>query len=72
VAEEVESPNSWSFGEKKLHEMPFILGINSPIPHLPLLHVNFYLNSELLLPHADRGKYQRAPFCTIILKPRLK
>jgi hypothetical protein len=68
VVEEVESPNSWSFDEKKLHEMPFILGINSPMPHLLLLHVIFYLNLEFSLPHASiGGGYQRAPFCTIVL-----
>jgi hypothetical protein len=53
VAEEVESLNSWSFGEEKLHEMAFILGINSLVPHLLLLHVIFYLNLEFLLPHAS-------------------
>jgi hypothetical protein len=55
VVEEVESPNSWSFSEEKLHEMPFILGINSTIPHIPLLHVIFYLNLEFSLPHVSIG-----------------
>jgi hypothetical protein len=53
MAKEVELPNSRTFGEHELHEMPSTLGVHSPMPHSPSpkvnpLHVIFNLNKILV------------------------
>jgi len=39
-AKELELPNSRTFGELELHEMPLTLGMDSPMPHSPSLKVS--------------------------------
>jgi hypothetical protein len=35
MAKKVESPNSQTFGEQELHEMPSTLGVDSLVLHSP-------------------------------------
>ncbi len=60
---ELELPNSWTFGELELHEMPLTLGMDSPMPHSPSLevsplHVIFYLNGVFVATCFNRGKVE--------------
>jgi hypothetical protein len=76
VLKDVESPNSQSFSEQKMHEMPSISGIDSQVLHSPslkvnALHVIFYLNGVSISTCYNRGKHHKTPSCILILRPRL-
>ncbi len=76
VPKDVESPNSRSFSEQKMHEMPSILGIDSQVLHSPslkvsALHVIFCLNGVSIATCFNRGGHHKTPSCTLILRPRL-
>jgi len=76
-AKELELPNSGTFGELKLHEMPLTLGMDSPMPHSPSsevspLHVIFYLNGVFVTTCFNRGEVEEVPSCTIIVRLGLK
>ncbi len=75
--EEVVSLNSWAFSELEVHEMPSTSRVDSQMIHMPLLevsllHVIFDLNEVLLVTCFNKARYQRAPPCSIVFKPRLK
>jgi hypothetical protein len=76
VLKDVESTNSRSFSEQKMHEMPSISGIDSQVFHSPslklsALHVIFYLNGVFIATCFNRGGHHKTPSCTFILRPRL-
>jgi len=57
--EELESPNSQTFGEPELHKMQSTLGVDSPMPCSPsskVIHcMSFFILMEFLSPHVSIG-----------------
>jgi hypothetical protein len=65
MAKKVEPPNSRTFGEQELHEMPSTLGVDSLVLHSPSPKVNplcviFY--GILVSTHFDRGDIKEFHF----------